>query len=203
MTRCLDNGELSGSDVESVNIGSQTGESLLGSIRADKGVDLDGIDIVELLQGLLDLSLVGTDVDDKDEGVVLLDLLHGALGVEGVDDDLVLIETGLMGNRLAWVFWCARELEGLGLVEGCRETDLADLVGVDTLQGGLSSSAGLLVALAFGGSTYLKLTHQQSLLTTKNSQYLLLLVRTPSSNLSSSHSFCDRTSKFRGSEKSL
>jgi hypothetical protein len=97
----------------------------------DKGVDLDGVDIVELLQGLLDLSLVGTDVDDEDQGVVLLDLLHGALGVERVDDDLVLIETSLMGNGLAWVFWCTRELEGLRLVEGGRETDLADLVGVD------------------------------------------------------------------------
>merc|ERR1711964_581612 len=75
----------------------QTGEGLLGSIRADKGVDLDGVNIVELLQSLLDLTLVGTDIDDEDESVVLLNLLHGALGVERVDDDLVLIEAWLMG----------------------------------------------------------------------------------------------------------
>ena len=97
----------------------------------DKGVDLDGVNIVELLQSLLDLTLVGTDIDDEDESVVLLNLLHGALSVERVDDDLVLIEAWLMGNRLAWVFGSPRELEGLRLVEGGRETDLADLVGVD------------------------------------------------------------------------
>lgn len=112
----------------------------------DEGVDLDGVDVVELLEGLLDLSLVGLDVDNEYEGVVLLDLLHGALGVERVDDDLVLIEAGLVRDRLAWVLWCARELEGLRAVEGGRQTDLADLVGVDALQGSLGRSIGLLVA---------------------------------------------------------
>lgn len=97
----------------------------------DEGVDLDGVDVIELLQGLLDLSLVGQSVDDEDEGVVLLDLLHGALGVERVDDDLVSIKDGLADDRLAGVLGLAGQLEGLGLVEGRRETDLADLVGVD------------------------------------------------------------------------
>lgn len=84
----------------------------------DKGVDLDGVDIIELLQGLLDLSLVGLDVDDEYQGVVLLNLLHGTLSVEGVLNDLVLIKTRLVRNRLSWVFWLAGELEGLGSVEG-------------------------------------------------------------------------------------
>jgi hypothetical protein len=97
----------------------------------DEGVDLDRVNVVELLQGLLDLSLVGQSVDDENQGVVLLDLLHGALGVERVDDDLVGIEMGLRGDRLARVLGLTRELEGLGPVEGRRETDLADLVGVD------------------------------------------------------------------------
>jgi hypothetical protein len=77
------------------------------------------------------LSLVGLDIDDENEGVVLLDLLHRTLGVERVDDDFVLIETGLVRNRLAWKFGRAGELEGLGSVEGGRKTDLADLVGVN------------------------------------------------------------------------
>jgi hypothetical protein len=38
----------------------------------DEGVDLDGVNVVELLQGNLDLSLVGLDVDNEDEGVLLL-----------------------------------------------------------------------------------------------------------------------------------
>lgn len=100
----------------------------------DEGVDLDGVDVVKLLQGLLDLSLVGLDVDDEDKGVVLLDLLHGALGVQWVDDDLVLIETGLGNDGSTWVLWCTGELEGLRSVEGGRETDLADLVGVNLIE---------------------------------------------------------------------
>jgi len=99
------------------------------------------------------LSLVGFDVDNENKSVVLLNLLHGALSVERVDNDLVFIEAGLMRNRLARVLGVAGELKGLGSVEGGRKTDLADLVGVSALQSSLSSSAGLLVALAFGGST--------------------------------------------------
>lgn len=137
------------------------------------------------------MSLVGTDIDDEDKGVVFLDLLHGALGVERVDDDLVLIETGLMGNRLAWVFWRTGELEGLGSVEGGRETDLADLVGVDLqfisnrmrlemsveltpFKAALEAALACLLPLPLTAAP-VKLTHQQSLLT--NSQCLLLLVR--------------------------
>jgi hypothetical protein len=56
---------------------------------------------------------------------VLLNLLHGALGVERVDDDLVLVETGQVGDRLAGDLGRARELEGLGAVEGRRQSDLA------------------------------------------------------------------------------
>ena len=155
----------------------------------DEGVDLDGFDIVKLLESLFDLSLVGLDVDDKDKGVVLLNLLHGTLSVERVDDDLVLIETGSMWDGLSWVLWCTGELEGLGAVEGSRETDLADLVGVylSRISNDIKSSMHQLLtpfkaALAAALACLLplplvaapvKLTHQQSLL--KNSQYLLLL----------------------------
>jgi hypothetical protein len=96
----------------------------------DEGVDLDSIDIVKLLQCLLDLSLVCLDINDEHQSVVLLNLLHGALRVERVDDDFVLIEARLMRNGLSWVFGRTGELEGLGLVEGCRKTDLANLVRV-------------------------------------------------------------------------
>ena len=91
----------------------------------DESVDLEAINVVELLQGLLDLSLVGLDVDDEDEGVVLLHLLHGALGVERVDDDLVLIKTGLVRDSPAGVLGVAGKGQGLGSVEGGAEADLA------------------------------------------------------------------------------
>lgn len=105
----------------------------------DEGVDLDGVNVVKLLQGLLDLSLVCLDVDNEDKGVVLLDLLHGALGVQWVDDNLVLIETGLGNDGSTWVLWCTGELEGLGSAEGGRETDLADLVGVNLIESSVSN----------------------------------------------------------------
>ncbi len=144
----LDEAELGGSNVESVDIGGEAGESLLGAVRAvsglatgarrglrlgnlpDQGVDLDGVDVIELLQGLLDLGLVGLDIDDEDEGVLLLDLLQGTLGVERVDDDLVLIEAGLVRDRLARVLGRARQDEGLGAVEGGRSADLGLLLRV-------------------------------------------------------------------------
>ena len=77
------------------------------------------------------MSLVCLDVDDENQSVVLLNLLHGAFSVERVDDDLMLIEARLMGNGLSWVFGRTGELEGLGSVEGGRKTDLANLVRVN------------------------------------------------------------------------
>ena len=96
----------------------------------DQGVDLDDIDLVERLERLLDLGLVRLDVDQEDQGVVLLDLLHRALGVERVDDDLVLVQAGRVRDGLAQVLGRARELQGLGAVERGRGPDLALLVGV-------------------------------------------------------------------------
>lgn len=96
----------------------------------DQGVDLDGVNVVELLEGQLDLGLVGLDVDNEDEGVVLLHLLHGALGVERVDDDLVLIETGQVVDGLAGEARSAGQDQSLGAVERGGLADLAGLGGV-------------------------------------------------------------------------
>ena len=100
----------------------------------DHGVDLDGVNVVEGLEGLLDLPLVRLDVDNEDQGVVLLNLLHRALGVEGVDDDLLGVEARLGWDRLARVLGRARELESLRKVEGGALADLVRLVRVDLLQ---------------------------------------------------------------------
>ena len=94
----------------------------------DEGVDLRGLDVVKLLHRILDLTLVRADVSDEDEGVVLLDLLHGALGVKRVEDDLGSVELGLTGDGDAGVLGRPRELQGLGAVEGGRGANLAGLV---------------------------------------------------------------------------
>lgn len=146
----LDKRQLVGSNVEGVDIRSKTGVCLLGSVRADQSVDLDGVNVVELLEGALNLGLVGLDVDDEDEGVVLLHLLHGALGVERVDDDLVLVEARQVRDRLAGKFGVAGQRQSLGLVEGGAQADLALLLGVSSLERSLGGGVGLLGAL--GGS---------------------------------------------------
>jgi hypothetical protein len=94
----------------------------------DKSVDLDGVNIVQLLKSLLDLALVGLDVDNEDEGVVLLNLLHGGLGVQGVQNNLVEVQSGAVVDRHAGVLGGPRQLEGLGAVESGRGVDLAGLV---------------------------------------------------------------------------
>ena len=94
----------------------------------DERVNLNGVDVVQLLEGHLDLALVCLHIDDEHQGVVLLSLLHGTLGVQGVEDDLAGVETGAMRNRLAGVLGRPRELKGLGAVEGGGGADLASLV---------------------------------------------------------------------------
>lgn len=48
----------------------------------DECVDLRGLDVVQLLDGILDLTLIRLDINDEDQGVVLLNLLHRRLRVQ-------------------------------------------------------------------------------------------------------------------------
>ena len=78
---------------------------------------LGDVDVVQLLDSRLDLVLVGLDVADEDQGVVILDLLHGGLGGERVLDDVVGVHPVPAGGRLARVLGGPRRTEGLGAVE--------------------------------------------------------------------------------------
>lgn len=64
--------------------------------------NLEGLDVVELVDGVLDLVLVGVVADDEDKGVVLLDLLHGGLSGQWVLDDAEVVHLGGLWGRLAW-----------------------------------------------------------------------------------------------------
>jgi len=44
-----------------------------------KSINFQSVDIIQLLDGLFDLVLIGPDIDDKDKCVILLNLLHGTL----------------------------------------------------------------------------------------------------------------------------
>ena len=106
----LHNAQLGCRDVQRIHICCQSCIRLLGAIRSDQGIDLDAVDIIQLLQRILDLSLVGLHVHDEYQCVVLLNLLHGTLGVERVDDYLVVVESLLMRDRLARVLGRPRQL---------------------------------------------------------------------------------------------
>ena len=67
-------------------------------IRADEGVDLGALHIVELLHSVLDLGLGGLDIHQKHQSVDLLNLLHGGLCGHRALDDAVLVQ--LVPSRL-------------------------------------------------------------------------------------------------------
>jgi hypothetical protein len=109
----------------------------------DQSPDLEGLDVVQLLDGLLDLPLVALQVDDEHQSVVLLNLLHGGLGVQGVLDGPELVHPGQVVDRLSRVLGSTGESEGLGSVERDRSSDLADRGRVGSLEGGLLGGLGL------------------------------------------------------------
>ena len=95
-----------------------------------QSVDLDCLYIVQLLQSLLDLSLVCLDIHNEDQRIVLLDFFHRTFRIQWVNDDFMVVESGLMRNRFSRVFWCSGEDEGLRSVEGSGEADFAGFFGV-------------------------------------------------------------------------
>ncbi len=66
----------------------------------DESVDLADLDVVKFLHSTLDLVLVGLDVRDEDEGVVVFDLLHRGLGRQRVLYDVVSVHTARIGTFL-------------------------------------------------------------------------------------------------------
>ena len=97
----------------------------------DKCIDLHALNLIQLPQRLLDLPLVCLDIYDENQRIVLLNLLHRALSIERMNNDLARIEARLMWDRLARIFRCARECEGFWAVEGGVLALFADLVRVD------------------------------------------------------------------------
>jgi len=123
----------------------------ISSNAPDQSIDFNTLHVVQLLDCVLDLPLVCLDVDDENQGVVFLNLLHGGLGVERVDDDLVLVQSWGMGNRLAGVLWRTREGLGVWSVEGGGGSDLLVNLGVGSLQRGLLRLSSLLRSGGLGG----------------------------------------------------
>lgn len=133
---CLDVTDLVG-NVKGIVVGGESDESLLLTVGSDEGVDRGNLDLVELLDGISDLVLVGLLVDNEDEGVGVLDLLHGSLGVKGRDDDIVGVHSGVVSNGLSLVLGLLGELKDLGSSEDGGGSVLEGLGAVGTLEGSL------------------------------------------------------------------
>ena len=60
------------SDIHGLRISSETHESLLRAEGGDDGVHLLGLHSVELVHGVADLLLVGTEINEEGKDVLLL-----------------------------------------------------------------------------------------------------------------------------------
>lgn len=118
-------------DVERVKVRRQLAIGLLGSVRSDEGVDLVGLDVVQGVNGGLDLTLVGLDVHDEHQRVVVFDLFHGRLGGEREAYDAVLVQLwSETGRELGGVLWVAREAKRARAGEADARADLGGLSAV-------------------------------------------------------------------------
>lgn len=76
----------------------------------DERSDRCRLNIVQLLDGLADLALLGKQVGDKDQRVGIFDLFHRRFGGQRVFQDVVGVQLGLGGHGLAGI------LGGFGLL---------------------------------------------------------------------------------------
>jgi hypothetical protein len=146
----LDDSDLVG-NIESVDVNWELNESLLLSVRSDEGSDLGGGDLVHLLDGVDDLVLVGQNVDDEDQGVVVLDSLHGGLSGEWMSEDTVLIQLSSAGSRSARILRLAGQTESLWTLEVDRGVDLVLTNDANTTLDDLVDLGGLSDLLGFRG----------------------------------------------------
>ena len=75
ITPSLEDTDLVG-NIHGLRVSSKAHEGLLESERSDHGVDLLGLHSVELVHGVADLLLVGTEVDNEGEDVLSLQKLE-------------------------------------------------------------------------------------------------------------------------------
>mmetsp|Transcript_8131 Transcript_8131/g.24430 ORF Transcript_8131/g.24430 Transcript_8131/m.24430 type:complete len:229 (+) Transcript_8131:349-1035(+) len=125
----LDDADLVG-HVKSVIICSQAHVRLFQPVGPDQRVDLGGLDLIHAAHSLSDLLLVGTSINNEDESVVVLDLLHSRFGGKGVLKNLVLIELVDARNRPARVLRLPEQTERLRAVECGTLADLASTLAV-------------------------------------------------------------------------
>lgn len=136
----------SAGNIKGIEFRSKLDKSLLSTLGADSGVDLEGLDLVKDLDGVLNVVLGGLAVNSQNKSVAVLNLLNSNLRVDVALDNLVSIKSGVVGNRLALVLGGSGKSKSLGSVEVNRGANLDKLLGVRTLNNGLLGVESLLLS---------------------------------------------------------
>jgi len=109
--------------------------ALLQSLGCDECIDLFAFNIVKLLNGSLDLTFVGLDVNDEDQSVAVFNQFHTGLRRQRVLDDGIFIDRVLLWYTGASVFGLAGVLQSFGLVKVHSSMDAGALFGDALLKG--------------------------------------------------------------------
>ena len=111
-------------DIHSLVLARKTHERLLEAESRDDGVDVLALDVVELVDGVADLSLVGTEIHEEGEDVLRLryeyrngfshlNLLHRRLGDHGLLDDGVNVHLVVLGDGSSLILGLAGKLQSV------------------------------------------------------------------------------------------
>ena len=136
--------------IQGIIVFAESHVALLQATGCDESVDLLAFNVVQLSHSILDLSLVGLDIDDEDQGVAILNQLHGGLGGQWVLDDGMLVGLALSWCALGSVLGLPGVLKRLGLVEVHSGVNAGALLGNSLLQG-LGHCCCFLACIVEGG----------------------------------------------------
>ena len=139
-------------DIHSLVLARKTHERLLEAESRDDGVDVLALDVVELVDGVADLSLVGTEIHEEGEDVLRLryeyrngfshlNLLHRRLGDHGLLDDSVNVHLVVLGDGSSLILGLAGKLQSVRAEEVSVRVNLRNSLLLFTLNLLSSSSS--------------------------------------------------------------
>ena len=139
-------------DIHSLVLARKTHERLLEAESRDDGVDVLALDVVELVDGVADLSLVGAEIHEEGEDVLRLryeyrnsfshlNLLHRRLGDHGLLDDGVNVHLVVLGDGSSLILGLAGKLQSVRAEEVSVRVNLRNSLLLFTLNLLSSSSS--------------------------------------------------------------
>lgn len=139
-------------DIHSLVLARKTHERLLEAESRDDGVDVLALDVVELVDGVADLSLVGAEIHEEGEDVLRLryeyrnsfshlNLLHRRLGDHGLLDDGVNVHLIVLGDGSSLILGLAGKLQSVRAEEVSVRVNLRNSLLLFTLNLLSSSSS--------------------------------------------------------------